>query len=401
MDMDIMFAIETYVTENPEQNIVLPIRNDLLGTEEEQVEYEVAYDVHNYANGLSIPCLQYMQSALEHAHLPLRPFTIENLVHTIDSVLTDREQKEQVYAVLRKINPHNSENYFDKLQSALPLINTFIIKIAKDQNIPIHTFWELFIRQSFIEAATAYEDEISCVKGIYERLFSGLRIMDPGIDILFVCSESIKHHFPTDPKTRDPKIDILQSQEMLCYLIENIVKENIEKVTDVEEDFLKNKVIQYLMERFERDVFLQIEEKMKLLPTDLDFDMKKIVSEIWNSRKKIAERKFTSFQESLRSIDLSKGIDPEHLGFIEVVNQILSNLKSGLFGEMSFKDISIEDISDATCDMIQKIRDVANPERIREQQSQHGINELIATESIMRDELIRVEDFNRQEISIV
>jgi hypothetical protein len=89
------------------------------------------------------------------------------------------------------------------------------------------------------------------------------------------------------------------------------------------------------------------------------------------------------------------------LGFIEVVNQILSNLKSGLFGEMSFKDISIEDISDATCDMIQKIRDVANPERIREQQSQHGINELIATESIMRDELIRVEDFNRQEISIV
>jgi hypothetical protein len=53
----------------------------------------------------------------------------------------------------------------------------------------------MWLEQSFVEAGSAYagsNDTTSCVKGVYERLFTGFRGIHPLIDCLFVTQTVTK-----------------------------------------------------------------------------------------------------------------------------------------------------------------------------------------------------------------
>jgi hypothetical protein len=226
-------AIRTYV-QGPGQyrRINLPQRTDM------QVNGRplagIAFEVHNFTEGIESTALKAIDKFLTALKLPKPKFIINDLVKKFNLIKNAQLRNKANNALNRLLG---SENYKEKLELALPTIAAFLnlhhttwetgyddaniywntlphdekINLAlknhyndpgsywqdltndkngnKKNEFSREVRWCMWLKQSFIEAGTAYDsgtDSTSCVKGVYERLFTGFRSMHPLIDCLFV-----------------------------------------------------------------------------------------------------------------------------------------------------------------------------------------------------------------------
>jgi hypothetical protein len=235
----IVQAIRAYVQDTGrDRRINLPQRTDM------QVNGRplagIAFEVHNFTDGIESAALKAIDKFLTALEVPQPTFIIDDLVGKFNSIENEQLQTKANNALNRLLG---SENYKEKLELALPTIAAFLNldhatweTAYHDANIYWNTLptdekvnlalknhykdpgtywqdliddkngnkkiefsrevrWRMWLKQSFIEAGTAYagnNDTTSCVKGVYERLFTGFRGMHPLIDCLFVAQTVTK-----------------------------------------------------------------------------------------------------------------------------------------------------------------------------------------------------------------
>ncbi|MFN7095296.1 MAG: hypothetical protein ACK4M7_08035, partial [Burkholderiales bacterium] len=150
----------------------------------------IAFEVHNFTDGIESGALKAIDEFLTALEVPKPTFTINDLVGEKFNLIENEHLHAKAINALNKLL--GSENYKVKLELALPIIAAFLnldhTTWEKDYQTQ-DSRWSTWLTQSFAEAGTAYTsgiDSTSCVKGAYERLFSGFRGMHPLIDCLFV-----------------------------------------------------------------------------------------------------------------------------------------------------------------------------------------------------------------------
>jgi hypothetical protein len=222
-------AIRAYVQgAGRDRRINLPQRTDM------QVNGRplagIAFEVHNFTDGIESAALKAIDEFLTALKVSKPKFIIDDLVGKFNLIKNEQLRTKANNALNRLLG---SENYKEKLESSLPIIAAFLnldhstwetayhdaniywntlpnderVNLALknrykdpgsywqdltyDQKIDLlrELRWSMWLTQSFIEAGNAYDsgiDSTSCVKGVYERLFTGFRSMHPLIDCLFV-----------------------------------------------------------------------------------------------------------------------------------------------------------------------------------------------------------------------
>ncbi|MFN7095058.1 MAG: hypothetical protein ACK4M7_06815, partial [Burkholderiales bacterium] len=231
--ISIVQAIRAYVQGTGQhRRINLPQRTDI------QVNGRpftgIAFEVHNFTDGIESGALKAIDEFLKILEVSKPKFIIDDLVGKFNLIENEQLRNKANNALNRLVG---SESYKEKLELALPTIAAFLnlhhttwetgyhdaniywntlptdekVNLAlknhykdpgsywqdltndKNGNKKIEfsreVRWCMWLKQSFIEAGTAYDsgtDSTSCVKGVYERLFTGFRSMHPLIDCLFV-----------------------------------------------------------------------------------------------------------------------------------------------------------------------------------------------------------------------
>jgi hypothetical protein len=197
----------------------------------------IAFEVHNFTDGIESAVLKAIDEFLKILEVSKPKFTINDLIEKFNLIENEQLRNKANNALNRLLG---SENYKEKLELALPIIAAFLNldhatweTAYHDANIYWNTLpndekvnlalknhykdpgsywqnltndqktdllrelrWTMWLTQSFVEAGTAYDnsgiDSTSCVKGVYERLFTGFRSMHPLIDCLFVTQTVTK-----------------------------------------------------------------------------------------------------------------------------------------------------------------------------------------------------------------
>jgi hypothetical protein len=200
----------------------------------------IAFEVHNFTDGIESAALKAIDEFLTALKLPKPKFIIDDLVKKFNLIKNEQLRNKANNALNRLLG---SENYKEKLELALPTIAAFLNlhhttwetgyhdaniywnTLPNDEKVNLAlknhyndpgSYWQdltndkngnkkiefsrevrwcMWLKQSFIEAGTAYDsgtDSTSCVKGVYERLFTGFRGMHPLIDCLFVTQTVTK-----------------------------------------------------------------------------------------------------------------------------------------------------------------------------------------------------------------
>jgi hypothetical protein len=196
----------------------------------------IAFEVHNFTDGIESAALKAMDKFLAALEVPKPKFTIDDLVGKFNLIENEQLRNKANNALNRLLG---SESYKEKLELALPTIAAFLSlhhttwetgyqdaniywntlptdekvnlalknhyndpgsywqDLTNDQKIDLlrELRWSMWLTQSFVEAGNAYSngtDSTSCVKGVYERLFTGFRGMHPLIDCLFVTQTVTK-----------------------------------------------------------------------------------------------------------------------------------------------------------------------------------------------------------------
>ncbi|MFN8787790.1 MAG: hypothetical protein ACK5XF_00345, partial [Neisseriaceae bacterium] len=187
-------AIRIYVENiGASRRINIPARQDMVVNG--RALEGIAFEVHNFTNGVENVCIEIIDSIIKELSVPSIQFGVENLRAKILLIESKEDQSEITMALNRILS---GGDYKEKLESVLPRICAFIDYDSNLWNEGLNTAqtrWELWLKQSFLESANAYNgsgDTISCLKGIYERLFTGFRAMHPAIDMLFCCKNVIK-----------------------------------------------------------------------------------------------------------------------------------------------------------------------------------------------------------------
>jgi Leucine-rich repeat (LRR) protein len=168
------------------RHINLPLRDDI--TVYGQPLAGIAFEVHNFTDGIEDVALNAIDEFLKVLKVSKPSFTIDNLRNSF-GLIEDVGMRARASNALDKIL--ESDNYRARLVAALPTITTFLDLDHSNWKPDYQTRavrWSMWLEQSFVEAGTAYTSEVdstSCVKGIYERLFTGFRGMHPLMDCLF------------------------------------------------------------------------------------------------------------------------------------------------------------------------------------------------------------------------
>jgi hypothetical protein len=225
-------AIRAYVQGlGQHRRINLPPRADLLVNG--QPLAGIAFEVHNFTDGIESVAKKAIDEFLNELAVTKLKFTISDLQEKF-SLIEDQTMLFKANNALNRIL--GSNDYKEKLELALPTIAAFLNlhhttwetgyydaniywnTLPTDEKVNLalrnhykdpDSYWQdltdgkkgnkkiefsrevrwcMWLKQSFIEAGSAYagnNDTTSCVKGVYERLFTGFRSMHPIIDCLF------------------------------------------------------------------------------------------------------------------------------------------------------------------------------------------------------------------------
>ncbi len=234
------------------RRINLPPRNDLV-VNGRPLE-GIAFEIHNYTNGIESFILEILRSILKESDTTVADFNIGNLRNKF-KLLEPQQERLCANALdnILEMSPYNT-----RLSEALPLLAAFLnldSSLWEDNKEDANGRWQLWLLQSFYEAATAYPgpNGLSCVKGIYERLFTGFRKMHPSTDILFSYKEKIRNQIQ----------DILKSEDLVQKVITRL---KAKKIRPDDERLNSKLLIIYLdlLPAFMRDAAKNSDEWKKL-----------------------------------------------------------------------------------------------------------------------------------------
>lgn len=317
--------------QNRQPRLVLTPRQDTIQiplNEEQPVQQipalgrGVAFEIHNLTNGIEDLALSIIDKAVQELGTNISNFSIDNLRDKFKLLTSDEVQKcEQV---LTKIL--NTPNYRVELErEALPKLAALLNTDSPLWEHHGHTNnsderWKLWLTQSFLEAAEAYGDGgISCVKGIYERLFTGFRSMHPLIDIMYLGRTIIKDY-------KDNIATRIKSEELIATVIVRLKATGI-KPGENDDNFiseLKKTYLEELKGSIQKQIDLkkaELQEKLKqALPNTFD-----IIIECLNQDNDYflnnAMESFTASIENIEYINYN-----QDLGLVEHIKNQLSSV---------------------------------------------------------------------------
>jgi hypothetical protein len=324
--MDLLRDIQQYVAINRE-DLDLPCRSDI-EIRTSRHFFGIAFDIHTFAKNLDKRCISYIKTMIAKNQLPFIPFTIEDLIGQIrSSFIEDDSNKDLALCALRKIN--RSSEYKKKLENILPLIATFIIH-GKKLGLSGETTkdnWTLWLNQSFVESATAYngDETTSCIPGIYERLFTGFQTMHPVLDLLSLPASLIKFYFPIEKWETDPKLEILKNQNVLEHILKQLIFSPAKTDRHYLSEIVKSCILNQLQAEFIQGKNEKLSQARDFLPEK--YKIHDIIARIWNGKLKTIEPKLDAFLNSLDHLDLYQGSKPiEPLIFTHWIAQMISTL---------------------------------------------------------------------------
>jgi hypothetical protein len=263
-------------------NLTLPIRQDVIRNQtpiNNNILLGNAFEIHNYTNGVENIILQLIQYLLK-----CKQINVENIdkLEFINKYVDLGESKNNlVINVLDKLE--QDKQYFKMFQKVLPYLVTFLnnddeewVSDYKEKTLRFNMYFEL----SFIESAQAYgkeltSDNISCVKGLYERLFTPFRVIHPLFKLLFINQDVVKyfeHNIANEL--------LLLSDIVLKKLTQNYKEIN---VVDLEENINQIFIIEFI-NRFNCMVL----ETKNLLSLNLNLNLLMILNKDFNRSSHIA-----------------------------------------------------------------------------------------------------------------
>lgn len=219
-----------------------------------------ALEIHDYTEGAEAGALSGIKQFLEAINATVVDFTVDDLRSKFNECIKDSVLLGKINDTLDKILASNS--YSNKLKKALPVIATFLnsdhSSWGKDYE-SINQRWAMWIQQSFGEASSAYDsetDSTSCVKGIYERLFTGFRSMHFVIDCLFAVQN-------VTTEANNDYSRLLKDEAIIAEVITNLTKQGLK---GTEEGF-KAMLKQAYLEAIKKSLIGQVQ---KVLTSNLN-----------------------------------------------------------------------------------------------------------------------------------
>jgi hypothetical protein len=268
--IDTINAVRDYVQGiGAYREINLPPRNHIMVADRRL--QGIAHEVHNYTNGTAVTMLKIISFMLHESKVANMKFTVNDLRQKFK--LLDLHKQNKCNEALDKIIA--SSNYKEKLKAVLPALASFLnadsLVWEHNQNNS-NSRWKLWLEQSFYEAGTAYtgENNVSCVKGIYERLFSGFRTMHPCIDVIFAAKNILEGY-------RNNILNILKGENLVNQVIASLKVQGIKSGDENFDDKLK--------EIFSEKLSLEITNQIY----NSEHELKNKLSNLPNTKQYIAE----------------------------------------------------------------------------------------------------------------
>lgn len=319
------------------RHIPLPFRPDV--QVQERAIDGVAFDIHHFADKLDLPCLGFMERVLKYSDSKKQTYGLEYLEGKIDKSKLTLEDKQKAREALAKIR----QSQDPKLQRTFSVVASFLNAdkaFWNEGHENLDDRWNLWLQQSFVESGKAYEGEngTSCVKGIYERIFTGFRSMNSIVDGIFCCPNLISSYFPTISAGYDSKLIFLSRAEILAKIIDSLLDLHLENV-ELDTDEIASPSLEALKNvcriEFESEITMALEAQIKLLslkiPSVIFDDLKRSIINIWQQRKSFFDTKTKDFFDHIEYFDLALGTDSSHpIDFIETINAILAEVKTGI-----------------------------------------------------------------------
>jgi hypothetical protein len=216
------------------RRINLPPRIDMLVNG--QPLAGIAFEVHRFTDGIESIVLKAIDDFLKALKVPTPKFTINNLRDNL-TLIEDEQLRTKADHALNKML--GSDTYKARLEFGLPTIAAFL---NLDHNTwetdyqAKDTRWSMWLTQSLVEAGTAYDSSrysTSCVKGIYERLFTGFRTMHPIVDCIFVAQNVAKGF-------EQNIVNLLKKEKLIQNVILSLKKQGVKGT----EKYFNNKLRQ-------------------------------------------------------------------------------------------------------------------------------------------------------------
>lgn len=279
-----------------------------------------AQEIHKYSAGLDKLCLFQIKTMLFQYSIKRKKFSIEDLKEKIGEVFEKNpEDQQNSLKSLDKLMSGGDENSFaERFEVVLPIIATFLDSDSINwiEKSTAQERWELWLKQSFVESAQAYEglDSTSCAAGIYERTVSGLRTLHHMVDAIFLPSNQMRHYFPLSDDGFDPKIELLIKRDVLEFIVRRLLVfyrtgRNRKPEIITTWNHFKSICTDILMGHIELDFRKRIVSDYSDLISD---DLMQILNENISVKIKEVRRKLNFFIDNLESIDLAHGADPMH-----------------------------------------------------------------------------------------
>lgn len=259
VSIDLAFVIQNYLINFDSRQVRFRIRQDIMAQLQDGVVVQAtpleglsgAWEVHRFNQGIEDQTLLLIDSICPDDNKASEAVMDEFMI-LVKKYCTETE----IELIKRTLNKIESDaGYKCKLLKALPIIINFLnadtLNWCGEYNNK-NKRWQMWFQQSLVEAGTAYDGEnsISCVKGIYERLFSGLRGFYSLIDMLYYPAtlfteykNDIKSHIITAldeiarilNKKKNLSNDLNFKVEFIKAAQEVILKSFIEKLNKVED----------------------------------------------------------------------------------------------------------------------------------------------------------------------
>ncbi len=285
----------------------------------------VAFEVHNFTGGVEDSALLAIEKAVQELGVTTIPkFSIDDLRNKF-KLLTEVE-KNKCNEALNKILA--ASNYKEKLEKALTklaaLLNTNSpLWEHDDHRDSADERWRLWLTQSFLESAEAYasgNDHTSCVKGIYERLFTGFRSMHPLIDIMFLSTTITRDY-------KDNILDKIKSEELITTVIAELKAQGI-KPEEKDENYFLTKLKNIYLDKLIESITQQLDKTKAELEEKLKQTLPQTMSSITPSLNEKDNQLLNKFKDKLiTNIAYIGDINyTPNLGLVEYIKSQLSSV---------------------------------------------------------------------------
>lgn len=333
---DVAIAIYFYIKSTGSwRQLQLPRNQNGIQLESDFRMDHAAQEIHKYSAGLDKICLFQLKKILSRHDIRRKYFSIEDLKQKIENLLLDPEDRQKSLSALDKLLSDPQENIFsEKFKNTLPVIADFLNSdlISWKEKSSAQERWTLWLKQSFLESAQAYDgdDSTSCQPGIYERVFSGLRTLHHVVDAIFFPSNLMQYYFPLEEGEFDPKVELLIRHDVLETVVKRLLafyrtQRHRSSNIDTAWNHFKCTCEDILISHIELNFRKQLLRDYSDLISD---DLMQEINEIIETKIPEIKMKIKLFIDNLESIDLAHATDAYHpILFHDLVSKIYCHIE--------------------------------------------------------------------------